>query len=87
MVCAGSGGGKEHPTITLRSDGTIAGATSPNETSWEINGAGVLIFKHKDGRVSTTFDKCQTKEGKYAFEGKYHFFKQIVNHIEEIKPE
>lgn len=46
-------------TATLRTDGTIAGIQSPNETFWLVDGEGRLIFKHRDGRVSTVFTQAE----------------------------
>ena len=49
-----SNGSGKNGKATLRSDGTIFGIKSPNETYWLIDNEGHLTFKHRDGRISTT---------------------------------
>ena len=70
-------------TATLREDGTIAGIASPNETFWLIDGEGRLIFKHRDGRVSTIFNRAEKREGKWFFSGPFQFREGVLHVLEE----
>ncbi len=69
---------------TLKRDGAIAGISSPNETSWQVDQQGRLIFRHSDGRISTVFEKAGLKAGRFHFEGAFQFRQGIVHILEEI---
>jgi len=69
---------------TLRQDGTIAGIASPNETTWLVDDQGRLIFKHKNGSVSTLFDKVERRDGLYFFQGPFQFREGVIHLLEEI---
>jgi hypothetical protein len=69
--------------LVLDEDGHVSGINSPNETSWEINSKGRLVIKHADGRVSTTFETCTLRKGKYVFKGPFHLRKGIIHLLEE----
>ena len=43
-------GGGLNGIATLRADGSIRGIGSPNESTWLVDDAGRLVFKHADGR-------------------------------------
>jgi len=72
---------------TLRKDGTIVGIASPNETTWFLDDQGRLVFKHRDGRVSTVFDKIERRGGRYHFAGPFQFREGIVHLLEEVGDE
>ena len=72
--------------LVLDAGGRIAGINSPNETSWELDEQGRLIFKHEDGRISTTYDDFKLVDGKYSFDGRFHFREGITHHLEETAP-
>ena len=72
---------------TLGRDGTIDGISSPNESTWQIDGRGRLIFKHADGTVSTTFEKMQRRDGKLFFEGPFQLRAGIVHFLDEVDPD
>jgi murein DD-endopeptidase MepM/ murein hydrolase activator NlpD len=69
--------------LVLDRDGRVSGINSPNETSWEIDGQGGLLIRHSDGRVSTTFETFEVREGGYFFEGPFHLREGIVHQLEE----
>ena len=73
----------QNGTVLLRGDGKIVGPASPNETTWTLDKEGHLIFKHQDSRVSTTFTKHKSKNGKHFFEGSFHFKKDVIHVLEE----
>lgn len=68
---------------TLRNDGTIAGIGSPNETFWLIDGDGQLTFKHRDGRVSTTFTHAERRNDQWFFSGPFQFIHGVQHFLEE----
>ena len=70
-------------TLQLRADGRILGIGSPNETSWRLDGRGRLIFLHEDGRVSTTYEEFSVREGRWCFDGTFHFREGVAHHLEE----
>ena len=70
-------------TATLREDGTIAGIASPNETFWLIDDKGRLVFKHRDGRISTIFTRAGKRDGKWFFSGPFQFREGVVHVLEE----
>jgi len=72
-------GGAVNGIALLRPDGRIDGIGSPNETSWVVDEAGRLLFKHADGRVSTRYDDVTLVEGLLCFEGPF-FFREGINH-------
>jgi murein DD-endopeptidase MepM/ murein hydrolase activator NlpD len=74
----------QNGTATLQKDGTISGIGSPNESFWLIDGEGRLIFKHRDGRVSTIFTRAEQRDGKWALSGPFQFNKVVVHVLEEI---
>ena len=80
---AGAGSG-QNGTATLRKDGTIAGIASPNESSWLIDGAGQLIFKHRDGRISTIFTQAEQRGGRWFFSGPFRFREGVQHVLEEV---
>ena len=71
-------------TATLRKDGTIAGISSPNETFWLVDDQGRLVFKHRDGRVSTVFTRAERREGRWIFSGPFQFDEGVLHQLEEI---
>jgi len=70
-------------TLQLRADGRILGIGSPNETSWRLDERGRLIFLHEDGRVSTTYEEFTVREGRWCFDGTFHFREGVAHHLEE----
>jgi len=70
---------------TLRRDGTIAGISSPNESTWLVDGRGRLIFRHADGRISTIFDRISRRDGKIFLEGPFQLRRGIVHLLEETR--
>lgn len=66
---------------TLLPSGRIAGIRSPNETSWEIDAAGRLIFRHADGSVSTRFETSREVDGVLTFEGPFLLREGITHHL------
>jgi len=68
---------------TLRNDGTIAGIGSPNETFWLIDGDGQLTFKHRDGRISTTFTHAERRNGQWFLSGPFQFIHGVQHFLEE----
>jgi hypothetical protein len=79
----GSSGGN-NGTATLQRDGTIAGIKSANETFWLIDDDGHLVFKHRDGRVSTIFTQAEQRDGKWFFSGPFQFNKKVQHLLEEL---
>ncbi len=77
-------GGGVNGVATLRPDGTIAGISSPNESTWLVDDKGRLVFKHRNGTVSTVFDTVERRDGMYVFQGPFQFRKGIVHLLEEI---
>jgi hypothetical protein len=80
-------GSRHIGTATLRKDGTIAGIPSPNETFWLVDDEGRLVFKHRDGRVSTIFTRAEQREGRWFFSGPFQFREGVVHRLEEILAE
>jgi len=70
-------------TLVLRADGRIEGIGSPNETFWELDEQNRLIFKHEDGRISTTYAEHAVREDRLCFDGRFHFREGITHHLEE----
>ncbi|MHC4404202.1 MAG: PKD domain-containing protein [Planctomycetota bacterium] len=70
---------------TLRSDGTIEGIASPNEATWLVDGEGRLIFKHRDGTVSTVFHTAERTNERWRFEGPSQFREGLIHRLEEIE--
>jgi murein DD-endopeptidase MepM/ murein hydrolase activator NlpD len=69
---------------TLRSDGSIAGIASPNESFWLLDGDGHLVFKHRDGRVSTIFTHAERRNGRWFFSGPFQFNRRVQHLLEEV---
>ncbi|MCP4451462.1 MAG: peptidoglycan DD-metalloendopeptidase family protein [Planctomycetes bacterium] len=69
--------------LILDRDGQISGISSRNETAWEVDSKGRLLFKHADGRVTTTFESCERRKGQHFFEGPFHLRKGIAHLLEE----
>ena len=67
---AGKGSGI-NGIATLNSDGTIGGYRNDNETFWLIDEEGRLVFKHRDGRVSSIFTHVNQRDGKWFFSGPF----------------
>ncbi len=78
-------GGGVNGIALLREDGFIEGIGSPNETTWMLDAAGRLLFKHADGRVSTRYDRVWLEEGRICFEGPFLFREGITHHLIEIE--
>ncbi|MBN2128381.1 MAG: PKD domain-containing protein [Sedimentisphaerales bacterium] len=78
-------GGGVNGIALLRADGSIEGIGSPNETTWVVDAAGRLLFKHADGRISTRYDKVWREEGVLCFEGPFLFREGITHHLIEIE--
>ena len=71
----------------FHADGTLGGGTgSPNETFWAIDEQGRLVFKHRDGRVSTIFTHAELRNGKWFFSGPYQFSAGVEHSLAEIGP-
>ncbi|HEX5397654.1 MAG TPA: hypothetical protein VFY06_01210 [Verrucomicrobiae bacterium] len=80
------GGGNYRPLV-FHPDGTLGGGTgSPNETFWAIDGQGRLVFKHRNGRVSTIFTRAEQRDGKWFFSGPYQFSSGVEHSLVEIGP-
>lgn len=71
-------------TLALGKDGTISGSPSPNETFWLINGEGRLVFKHRDGRISTVFTQAEQRGGLWLLSGPFQFQGGVLHLLEEI---
>jgi len=69
---------------TLKPNGQIEGIGSPNESFWLVDEKGRLIFKHRDGRISSVFDKVEVRRGRYHFVGPFKFRKGIVHYLDEV---
>lgn len=69
---------------TLQADGSIEGINSPNESTWQIDDSGRLLFKHADGRVSTRYEKAWREDGLLSFEGPFLFRPGITHHLLEL---
>ncbi|MCX7049513.1 MAG: PKD domain-containing protein [Candidatus Sumerlaeota bacterium] len=74
----------DNGVATLGKDGTIAGIRSANETFWLIDGEGRLVFKHRDGRVSTIFTQAERREGRWVLSGPFQFRQGVEHWLEEI---
>ncbi|MBN2477283.1 MAG: peptidoglycan DD-metalloendopeptidase family protein [Pirellulales bacterium] len=72
-------GGALNGIATLDAQGTIRGIDSPNESTWLLDDAGRLLFKHADGRVSTRYDEVRMQDGRLCFEGPFLFRDGIVH--------
>lgn len=74
-------------TALLNRDGTISGIRSPNEFSWALNEQGRLLFKHRDGRVSTVFTQAVQKDGNWSFSGPFQFRDGVEHVLVEVASE
>jgi|GEM_PF-1533502 len=72
---------------TLNSDGTIGGHRNDNETFWLIDEEGRLVFKHRDGRVSSIFTHVNQRDGKWFFSGPFQFNQAVEHLLEEVGSE
>jgi serine/threonine protein kinase len=72
---------------TLHNDGTISGIPSDNETFWLIDEEGRLVFKHRDGRVSSIFTHVNQRDGKWFFSGPFQFNQAVEHFLEEVGSE
>ncbi len=79
------GGGGVNGIATLEADGSIEGIHSPNETTWLVDAAGRLIFKHADGRISTRYDEVRRVDGLLCFTGSFLFRAGITHHLIETE--
>lgn len=80
-------GGNYRP-LMFHADGTLEGGTgSPNETFWAIDGQGRLVFKHRDGRVSTIFTSAERRDGKWFLSGPYQFSPGVEHSLAETDPD
>lgn len=70
---------------TLRNDGSISGVASSNESFWRVDG-GRLIFKHRNGRVSTIFTRAEQRDGRWFFSGPFQFNRRVQHVLEEVRP-
>jgi serine/threonine protein kinase len=59
-----------YPSITLAPNGPIRGARHPNESRWGVDGRG-LVFRHKNGGVTSIFDKVTTRNGQRVVVGRW----------------
>ena len=74
--------------LIFQNDGALSGGTgSANESSWSIDGQGHLIFKSRDGRVSTIFTQGEQREGKWFFSGTFQFRPGVEHLLEEVSAE
>lgn len=69
---------------TLNAAGSIRGIRSPNESSWSVDEAGRLVVRHRDGRISTRYDKVKRVDGALIFEGPFRFREGIVHLLTEV---
>ena len=77
-------GGGFNGIARLNRDGTIQGIGSPNESAWEIDDSGRLLFRHADGRISTTFEKVSIQDGLLGVEGPFHLRERIIHFLDEV---
>jgi hypothetical protein len=77
----------ENGTARLRANGTIAGVGHPNESFWQVDALGRLVFKHMDGRVSTIYTKAERRDGKWFFSGPFQFRQGVEHVLEEVTSE
>ncbi|WP_158372713.1 DUF6270 domain-containing protein [Cellulosimicrobium cellulans] len=57
--------------LRLLADGTIWGHAHRNEATWEVDDAGVLVLRDRDGRPSTRFDSAVVTAGGLRLEGPF----------------
>ena len=69
---------------TLKADGMIEGIQSPNESTWSVDEAGNLLFKHANGKVSTRFTKATLVDGLLCFEGPFLLRDGITHFLVEV---
>lgn len=79
-----AGGSGTNGNAWLKTDGTIQGIRSPNETTWCVGAVGRLEFRHADGRVSTRFDQVQLVDGRLQLEGPFLFREGITHRLIEV---
>jgi hypothetical protein len=58
------------PSLTLRADGTIQGATNPNESRWGFEGVH-LTFYNSQGAATTRFTAVEVPGDRTRLEGKF----------------
>ncbi len=74
--------------LTFQKDGTLSGGSgSPNESFWSIDERGQLIFKSRDGRVSSIFTHGEQRDGKWFFPGTFQFQAGVKSLLEEVSAE
>ena len=76
---------RKHGIATLHNDGTISGIASDNETFWLIDDEGQLVFKHRDGRISSIFTHANQRDGKWYFSGPFQFKPGVEHLLEEVR--
>lgn len=78
-------GGAVNGIAVLKEDGSINGIGSPNESTWRVDKAGRLLFRHADGRVSTRYDEVRLEDGRLCFKGPFLFRDGITHHLIELQ--
>ena len=68
----------------LHPNGLVVGHTHPNETYWDINPAGHLVFMSKDGYVTTVFDRMAISNGLMYFEGAFQLSPGVIHVLQEV---
>jgi hypothetical protein len=57
--------------VRLATGGAVIGSIHPNETSWRVDGDGVLEFLDAGGRVTTRFTDVATDSGRLVLTGPF----------------
>jgi len=73
--------------MTLAAGGGVEGIASSNEHAWKLVDEGRLLILAEDGRVSTTFEHFEVRDGKWCFDGPFHFREGITHHLVETDEE
>lgn len=73
------------PFLTLSPDGSISGSDHPNETTWDIDSAGHLVFKNRDGRITSIYTRERFAGGLLRLDGNSTDSKKGALVLEEVK--
>jgi hypothetical protein len=77
-------GEEQSGVLRLDSDGTIGEYENPNEAEWEVDEAGRLLVRSKEGIVSTVFNKVSIIDGKYELSGPFMLYGEITHILREL---